>query len=365
MMKIDVRDVGIPPEIIQKITELSTYIDFDGLDTKGANGHVFFGLNTLTKQRIAIKFYYWGGQADAFPEPKYLAQVKSPNILPINDAQPLDNNWAFFNTPFCASGDLDQVIQDDPIDVGRAIRITTQILMGASELHRFDLIHRDLKPLNIFKFDAEQFVIGDFGSVKSLSGKDFVVSNSAHSVIYTPPEALGFSTFRRASDLYQIGIILYQLLGGYLPYNERCYLSNAEKIHYNSINDEIDRQLYAKNIISNIINLGRLVRIDTIPLWIPQKIKRVIRKACHISWADRFQRSSDFIVALNQITQEVSPWKVVDGNPGYVGDIAYRIVSAGDVYQVEKRRSGSWKKIASTAGSDFKSAIAYVEKNIR
>ena len=220
---------GLPVAITDSLAHLAINIDIDRFSNKGANGYLFFGIHRILNRRIAVKYYYWGGKDHCHAEPATLASIKHNNILTIYSAESIDDEWAYFIAEFCKNGDLDDYRSRTAIGTKDAFQITSGILSGLSALHSSGFIHRDLKPQNILIDDKKQPVIGDFGSVKSVPQGDCLISESGHSILYRPPEAFGSFRYSYRSDIYQVGIALFQLLVGQLSYIDLDYLSAKEK----------------------------------------------------------------------------------------------------------------------------------------
>ena len=107
-----------------------------------------------------------------------------------------------------------------------ALEYSYQILSGLSCLHSERFLHRDLKPSNIYLTEGNIAVIGDFGSVKKLPDGEQSISASSHSILYRSPESINLKKYGISGDIYQVGVILYQLLGGILHYDGMAWLSN-------------------------------------------------------------------------------------------------------------------------------------------
>ena len=75
------------------------------------------------------------------------------------------------------------------------------------------MVHRDLKPANIV-MDGHTPRIADFGTVRILNQGSAVTTASRHSGLYRPPETFASNQYSRAGDVYQVGLVAYQLLGG-------------------------------------------------------------------------------------------------------------------------------------------------------
>lgn len=362
MSAIDIGALDIEDSIKAALLQMSSHVIVDGFDTKGANGYSFFGTNTMLDRRIALKFYYWGSDKDTFAEPKRLAELQSEHVLPIFDAAPIDDEWAYFSTPFCDHGDLDKAIVMRRFGNIQAIDAVIQILSGTSYLHSQGFVHRDLKPSNIFVDVNGKHLIGDFGSVRKVTD-DWATSSSAHSLIYRPPESFS-NKYHKTGDIYQIGMLLYQLLGGRLPYEERAYLSEKEKQIYDAIGNSFERQMYARNIIEKRIMKGKILDQTTLPAWVPSSLKTIIRDACRTDWSMRYQSCAEMLASLTQCRSRVLPWQLIETNPTLLTTPSFRVVCSGELYSIEKRSTANWRKV-NLAGkmSVLDEAIKWIEAN--
>ena len=167
-------------------------------------------------------------------EPRTLLNLKSPYILQVLDADVVYEEWAYFVTPYCAEGNLDKLLEQEFLPNIAAVHLTSNILQALS-VHAERLIHRDLKPGNVYLHE-QTAIIGDFGSVASLPRDETSVAASQHSVLYRPPESIKTNEYTMFGDIYQNGVILYQLLGGRLPYNEVEWLNKKQREEYNKLN---------------------------------------------------------------------------------------------------------------------------------
>jgi serine/threonine protein kinase len=345
MPTLNIDIVNAPAPIKQKLRELSSTISFDRQSRKGANSWLFFGNHLIRDQRIAVKFYDWGGDPAFHAEPRTLAAIQSANVIPVFDAAYVDETYAYFVTPFFHKGDLDDELGKGSIGNIRALKLTRDLLSGLSYLHAQRLLHRDLKPENIFISETDNAVIGDFGSVKKIPEGHQTVPGSGHSLIYRPPESVTIGQYGICGDIYQIGLVMYQLLGGSLPYDEISWLSNREQKQYRQIYDNVERQIFASRAIKRRIERGRVIDMATLPPWVCVQLRRTISKACTLDPTDRFQSCAEFLARCGSIRSQIRDWRIQGGFPTIRDDREYRIVpfNSGNRFRVQKRCGVDWR----------------------
>lgn len=367
MSSLNLELLQIPEPLRDKLFELSNSCRFTKQSKKGASGYLFFGTNLVHGQKIAVKFYYWAGDHTYHAEPKRLAQIDSPNITRILDAAFVDNQWAYFVTPYYEAGDLDDEMGSGAFGNLRAVDLTRGLLTGLSHLHAERLLHRDLKPQNIFIDGGGAAVIGDFGSVKRIPDGHEDVPGSGHSVLYRPPESISTNIYSRPGDLYQVGLVMYQLLGGSLPYEETAWLTATQLKKYNRLADHRDRSIYSTDILKRRIAAGRVIDTASLPPWVCDPLKRVLTKACHKDPAHRYQSCSEFLGKIAEVRRNVHDWSVEDGCAIRRNGVSYRILGPDLVgqYRVQKRRQGAWRNDNTIEGRSLSGIVAEIDLRCR
>lgn len=252
MTKLYIEGSSAPLEIKTSLVELSKNIEFHREDSKAANGYVFFGTNRVTGAQVTLKYYYWGGKPEYHAEPRQLAQIDAANVLKILDAGLLNSKWAYFMTPTCTGGDLDVVLESNPLGIKSALDYTYQALSGLSHLHANRFLHRDIKLANLYLTQGGAVVIGDFGSVKRLPETETTIPASSHSLLYRPPETIVTNSFGIAGDVYQCGLVLYQLLGGTLSYDGLAWLSKRELTQLETMATPLNQEDFVDRCIKAI-----------------------------------------------------------------------------------------------------------------
>jgi serine/threonine protein kinase len=365
MAELFVASLSVPAKIKLALSELSKKYVLEREVTKGANGYLFFGKNRVLGTTIAVKIYYWGSDKRYHAEPQHLAQINSPNVLSVFDAGYIDSEWAYFVTPFCIGGDLDDLLSR--MDVGnlKAIDITTQILSGLSFLHADRLLHRDLKPANIYLDENNAAVIGDFGSLKRLPEGQTSIPSSSHALLYRPPESIDTNEYCYLGDVYQAGMVFYQLLGGNLSYEETSWLTKQELAHYNQLKSPADKSIYIDQCIHAQIKKGKVVKIDSLPPWVSDNIRKVLRKACHVDRNKRFASPADLMAKLNEIRPHVRDWCVICGCPTVVAPTSYRITVEEELFRAQKRKGdGQWRNDFGIVANSLSEVVNTINEKI-
>lgn len=163
-------------------------------------------------------------------EAKIIAQLEHPAIVPVYDVGE-ENNQPYFVMRFMSGGSLSERIKKGIFAIEDAVKILEQIAPGLDEAHAKDIIHRDLKPGNILFTNKGVPLISDFGVAKFTQGEAGSVTGSA--IIGTPaymaPEQASGDPVDGRTDIYALGVILYEMLTGRQPYEADTPLALAIK----------------------------------------------------------------------------------------------------------------------------------------
>ncbi len=152
-------------------------------------------------------------------EAQAIARLEHSNILPIIDFGS-SNGFVYLVMPYMRGGSLQQLLNREMLSRHNLAVIYRDILNGLSFIHGNGFIHRDLKPANILFYADGRAVISDFGMAKDVSNKvqltmsGFTVGSPEY---MSPEQFMGVADSR--CDLYAMGVILYQMLTGRVPYS--------------------------------------------------------------------------------------------------------------------------------------------------
>ena len=201
---------------------------------KGAMGVVFLGRHTAMDSLVAVKLLHanvGAGQnaAERFVnEAKACSRLRHPNTIRVMDFGQMKGGQLYLVMELLQGAELKEVMQrDGPLEPARAIAITRQIAQSLDEAHEIGLVHRDLKPANVYltkMHRRDDFVkVIDFGISKVISadeeGTDLTQMGTVLGTpLYMSPEQIHGEPLDRRSDLYALGVMLYQMLSGQTPF---------------------------------------------------------------------------------------------------------------------------------------------------
>ncbi|GAB1471592.1 hypothetical protein MASR2M66_24700 [Chloroflexota bacterium] len=152
-------------------------------------------------------------------EIKMIASLEHPSIVPVYDVGD-DDGQPFFVMRFMNGGSLSNIIEKGSVSLQDTARIVEKIAQGLAHAHRKGIIHRDLKPDNILFDETGEPFISDFGVAKlSESASNLTGSGVIGTPAYMSPEQAQGIEIDQRSDVYGLGVIVYQMLTGRQPYS--------------------------------------------------------------------------------------------------------------------------------------------------
>jgi eukaryotic-like serine/threonine-protein kinase len=241
----------------------------------GGFGTVYLAKDTWIDKQVAIKVPHRQNLdfGELLREPRLLASVNHPNIVAITTAEKQDG--IFFIVMEYVQGDtLENIIaREGLLDLTRALDYTCQICNAVDHAHKQGVLHRDLRPANVLVSDTGLAKVADFGTSRFLE-----IAAHGTTIIGSPPymapeQFQGKAVF--ASDLYSLGITMYQMLTGVLPYDTP---SPADL-----------ERLYRGDLISPPRLKNTLI---------PKRINDIIMKALAADVGARYQRAGDLLEDL-------------------------------------------------------------------
>jgi beta-lactam-binding protein with PASTA domain/predicted Ser/Thr protein kinase len=162
-------------------------------------------------------------------EAQAAAGLQHPNVVSVYDRGSFDDTY-YIAMEYLPGRSLKQLIREEaPLEPVRAIDITIQILKAARFAHRRGVIHRDLKPHNVIVDDADQAKVTDFGIARAGASDMTETGSIMGTAQYLSPEQAQGHAVNAASDLYSIGVVLYEMLTGRVPFDAEAAVTIALK----------------------------------------------------------------------------------------------------------------------------------------
>jgi eukaryotic-like serine/threonine-protein kinase len=162
-------------------------------------------------------------------EAQAAAGLQHPNVVSVYDRGSFDDTY-YIAMEYLPGRSLKQLIrQEAPLDPLRAIDITIQILKAARFAHRRGVIHRDLKPHNVIVDDSGHAKVTDFGIARAGASDMTETGSIMGTAQYLSPEQAQGHAVNAGSDLYSIGVVLYEMLTGRVPFDADSAVSIALK----------------------------------------------------------------------------------------------------------------------------------------
>jgi serine/threonine-protein kinase len=251
----------------------------------GGFGTVYLADDTWIDKKVAIKVPHKQTVdfGELLREPRLLASLNHPNIVTILTAEKQDNVF-FIVMEFVPGETLETIItRDGALDLGRALDYTCQICNAVDHAHRQGVLHRDLRPSNVLVAERGLIKVADFGTSRFLE-----IAAHGTTVIGSPPymapeQFRGQAVF--ASDIYSLGVTMYQMLTGGLPYDTPTPV-------------DLDRLMRGELLIGPRLKNPK----------IPKAINDLVLKAMAPEITARYQRAGDLLDDLLAV-REPSPRK--------------------------------------------------------
>lgn len=195
---------------------------------QGGMGTVYQARQDVLDRRVAIKFLSPELAVDESQRQRFLREARAANrinhehIIDITDYGETDDGLVYLVMEYLDGVPLDAEIEHGPLPVQRALRITLQAALALGRAHEFDIVHRDIKPDNIYLlrgYEQDFVKILDFG-LAHMKGE---LRLTATGVVFGTPEYISPEQARgknvtASADLYSLGCVLFEMLTGRLPF---------------------------------------------------------------------------------------------------------------------------------------------------
>jgi len=305
---------------------------------RGGMGVVYLALDRTLDRHVAIKSLHAHLTGDEsfmerfFREARAMARLQHENIIAIFSVES-EHNSPVMIMEYFESQSLRYVLREGSSTLGQVVKMAIQIAEALGYAHGQGIVHRDVKPGNVLIAKSGKVKLADFGIAAALDESSLTATGQ---VIGTPeymaPEQARGEALDGRSDLYAVGIVLYEMLVGHTPFHG----------------------------VSKTAILGKLLHDrDGVPLVFPQSIPRAVRSIVqYLVRKDPAQRLPDaatLVSALREVLEHMSPEqlattlivsesttlveteKVSIGSDVHAAQVSSRI-SAGEATQISRRK---------------------------
>lgn len=255
---------------------------------EGGMANVYLGYDTILNRNVAIKVL----RGDLAADEKFVrrfqrealsaSSLSHPNIVEVYDVGD-DNGQYYIVMEYVEGRHLKSLLKKrNSLTLNEVLDIMLQITDGMASAHDSYIIHRDIKPQNILILDNGQVKITDFGIAMAINSTQLTQTNSVMgSVHYLPPEQASGKGSSLKSDVYSMGILMFELLTGVLPFKG----DNAVEIALKHLKEPLPN---LKDILPNI----------------PQSVENIVLKATSKNPKNRYNDAREMHEDLKTVLSE-------------------------------------------------------------
>ncbi len=270
---------------------------------RGGMGVVYKAEDTRLKRTVALKFLPPELTRDPQAKERFIHEAQAAsalqhnNICTVHDVDETPDGSLFIVMDLYEGESLKEKIERGALPIGEAVDIALQISRGLSEAHRAGITHRDIKPANILVTKAGVAKIVDFGLAK-LSGQTMltVAGSTVGTAAYMSPEQARGVTVDQRSDIWSMGVVLYEMLAGKHPFAG----DYQEAVTYRILNEDPEF-------------------VSKVRPAVPAELDRIVERAIAKDPARRYQTVDQFGTDLETVSREITavrPRKAVFGRLG-------------------------------------------------
>jgi serine/threonine protein kinase len=307
------------------VTRFADRYDLHELLGKGSYGFVHRAFDRNQRQDVALKTFSQGaGLGLATKEAIVLTALESHNILRVYNAA------IYQDVPYLATAIAKLRSTQDwmdrkghPVPVDLAIKWARHALVGLSVCHQRGLLHRDIKPSNLFLQSADHCLLGDFGTATTLDANGAALADGT--LLFQAPEGLVSNTLTVRSDIYSLGVTMYNLLTGQCPFGG----TDAK--------------------VRSQITSGNFARLRDIAPHVPRVVAMRVERAMSLDPDDRYESADEMHQDLGRLAAQRRDWCMVSDHPGHeqcwqsdgargVAALNMCVVPAGRRFEITTRR---------------------------
>ena len=276
-------------QLIQGTTFAGRYRIIEELG-RGGMGVVYKAEDTKLKRTVALKFL--PSELTHIPEVKErfmqeaqaAAALDHPNICTVHEFDEAEEK-TFISMAYIEGQSLKKKIESGPLELDEAVRIALQVAKGLREAHNKGVVHRDIKSANIMVDERGQAKIMDFGLAR-VAGSTLVTKEemTMGTIAYMSPEQARGEEVDHRTDIWSLGVVLYEMFSGQLPFKGE----HDQAVVYSILNEQPKP-------------------VTKLQEEIPIAIEQIVSKALEKNPDERYQQIEDLTEDLRSILEGIEP----------------------------------------------------------
>jgi len=253
----------------------------------GGMGEVYLAEDTALDRKVALKFLppHYSSDSELIVrfkrEAKAAASLNHPNIITVHEVAEHEGQ-SYIAMEYVEGKSLKDLISQKELSVNKVIEVARQICEGLQAAHQADIVHRDIKPANILLEKSGRVKIVDFGLAKLKDVTKLTKESSTMGTLsYMSPEQIQSAEVDHRSDVFSLGVVLYEMIAGQLPFKGEYEAA----VSYSIMNEEPEPLARYKAGISD-------------------EMQRIVDKTLSKDTNTRYQSAADLLADLKGLSKE-------------------------------------------------------------
>jgi serine/threonine-protein kinase len=256
---------------------------------KGGMGVVYKAKDTKLKRTVALKFLSPELTSDKEAKERFIHEAQTasaldhPNICTVHEIDE-DQGQMFIAMAYIEGQSLREKVKAGPLKLDETLDIAIQVTQGMHEAHEKGVVHRDIKSANVMVTAKSQAKIMDFGVAKLAGQTRFTrTGTTMGTVAYMSPEQARGEKVDHRTDIWSLGVVLYEMVIGQLPFKG----DHEQAMMYSILNEEPEPMTGMRT-------------------GVPMELERVVNKALTKDPAVRYQHADDMLVDLRLLRDNIT-----------------------------------------------------------